>query len=64
MGREFTPLVVHQLLDPSNFTAVFLYNALERDTRYRVDPDDQLNFQVLQRQSNLIIDINEGRMWW
>ncbi|KAM3547478.1 hypothetical protein ARSEF4850_010004, partial [Beauveria asiatica] len=58
MGREILPLVNYMLLSSDSFTAVFLYNALEDDTRYRVDPHDVLNFLVLQRQQNLIIDVN------
>lgn len=38
-------------------------NALESDTRYRVDPEDVLNFLVLQRQQNLIVEINKDRKW-
>lgn len=30
---------------------------------YRIDPHDVLNFLVLQRQQNLIIDINRDREW-
>ncbi|KAI1277941.1 hypothetical protein F5Y07DRAFT_77974 [Xylaria sp. FL0933] len=63
MGTTIIPLVVYKLLDPYNFTAVFLYNALERDKRYLVNPRDVLNFLVLQRQNNLIIDLNQGRKW-
>ncbi|KAI1346527.1 hypothetical protein F5Y01DRAFT_321665 [Xylaria sp. FL0043] len=63
MGPRILPLVVYKLLNPWNFTAVFLYNALERNTRYLVDPRDVSNFLVLQRQNNLIIDINQGRNW-
>ncbi|KAI0431602.1 hypothetical protein F5Y09DRAFT_340447 [Xylaria sp. FL1042] len=61
MGSRILPLVVYKLLDPYNFTGVYLCsvvdNALERDTQYLIDPHDVLNFLVLQRQSNLIIDI-------
>ncbi|KAI0977521.1 hypothetical protein F4678DRAFT_413336 [Xylaria arbuscula] len=63
MGPKILPLIVHQLLDKDNFTAVFLYNELEQDTKYLIDPNDVLNFLVLQRQSNLIVDINLGRKW-
>ncbi len=38
-------------------------NALERDTRYLIDPSDILNFLVLQRQNNLIVELNQGRTW-
>ncbi|GAW20235.1 hypothetical protein ANO14919_097340 [Xylariales sp. No.14919] len=63
MGPKILPLIVCKLLDRKNFTAVFLYNALERDTKYLIDPSDVLNFLVLQRQNNLIIDINQDRKW-
>ncbi|KAF1738151.1 hypothetical protein CRV24_000073 [Beauveria bassiana] len=63
MGKEILPLVNYMLLNDDNFTAVFLYNALEDDTRYRVDPDDVLNFLTLQRQQNLIVDLNRDRKW-
>ncbi|RMZ83627.1 hypothetical protein DV738_g1135, partial [Chaetothyriales sp. CBS 135597] len=61
MGPEIRPLVVYKLLDRSNFTAVFLYNDLEDDKKYLINPNDVVNFLTLQRQNNLIIDINEGR---
>lgn len=38
-------------------------NALEDNTEYLIDPNDVLNFLVLQRQQNLIIDINKDREW-
>ncbi|RMD42833.1 hypothetical protein DV735_g2260, partial [Chaetothyriales sp. CBS 134920] len=63
MGPKILPLVVYKLLERSNFKAVYLYNDLEKNKKYRVDPDDVVNFLVLQRQNNLIIDINEGRKW-
>ncbi|KAM3454436.1 hypothetical protein MY5147_006191 [Beauveria neobassiana] len=63
MGKEILPLVNYILLNDENFTAVFLYNALEDDTRYRVDPHDVLNFLTLQRQQNLIVDLNRDRKW-
>ncbi|KAK9437072.1 hypothetical protein VB005_11889 [Metarhizium brunneum] len=63
MGPEILPLVVYKLLDRRNFTGVFLYNALENNERYLIDPSDVLNFLVLQRQNNLIIEINLGRRW-
>ncbi|KAM3542071.1 hypothetical protein ARSEF1564_005027 [Beauveria bassiana] len=63
MGKEILPLVNFMLLDSYNFTAVFLYNALEDDTRYRVDPNDVLNFLTLQCPQNLIVNLNRDRKW-
>ncbi|KAI1175616.1 hypothetical protein F4777DRAFT_318255 [Nemania sp. FL0916] len=63
MGSQIIPLVLYQLLDPGNFVAVYLYNRLEKDRKYLIDPGDVLNFLTLQRQNNLIIDINYGREW-
>ncbi|KAI1881653.1 hypothetical protein JX265_000479 [Neoarthrinium moseri] len=64
MGTKILPLIVYKLCrDSGNFTAVFLYNALEENRKYLIDPSDVLNFLVLQRQSNLIVDINKGRKW-
>ncbi|KUI60876.1 hypothetical protein VP1G_08083 [Cytospora mali] len=70
LGPKYTPFVVYQLTKPGNFMACQLYNALERDTKYKVDPGDIANFKVLQRQANLIdpeeqsaliIDLNHER---
>jgi hypothetical protein len=38
-------------------------NTLERDNKCKVDPYDLINFLCLQRQSNLIVDINNKRKW-
>ncbi|KAM4064925.1 hypothetical protein HRG_012783 [Hirsutella rhossiliensis] len=44
-----------------NFRGVDLYNELEKNKGYLVDPSDPLNYNVLQRQANLIVDINYER---
>ena len=36
-------------------------NKLEEDINYVVDPTDALNYNVLQRQVNLIVDMNYDR---
>lgn len=44
-------------------TDISLDNALERDTQFLIEPRDVLNFLVLQRQNNLIIDVNQRRRY-
>lgn len=52
---------MYKLTDPADFLAVTLYNALERDLEYKVDPRDILNYKVLQRQANFTVNMNHKR---
>ncbi|KAK4225692.1 hypothetical protein QBC38DRAFT_457008 [Podospora fimiseda] len=61
MGDVIIPLVVHELTKPENFGACCLYNELEQDKSYKVDPEDTLNFMILNRQAYLIVDYNHER---
>lgn len=61
MGPKILPLVVHKLTAASDFFAIVLYNEVEDDKAYKVDPKDILNSKVLQRQANLIVDMNYKR---
>jgi hypothetical protein len=63
IGPQILPLVVYKLLDCYNFPAVLLYNDLEKDTRYCVDPEDVINSLTMQRHNNLLVDINLDRDW-
>jgi hypothetical protein len=38
-----------------------LDNALEKNPKYKVSHNDVLNYLVLQRHANLIVEINKGR---
>ncbi|KAK3374551.1 hypothetical protein B0H63DRAFT_252940 [Podospora didyma] len=59
LGPKIVPLVVYKLAsDPTAFVGTFLYNALETNKDYMVHPKDLLNYCVLQRQANLIVEMN------
>lgn len=61
LGPAVIPLVVQKLTDPSNFFAIHLYNALEQDEEAKVDPENVLDHNVVQRHANIIVDINHTR---
>ncbi|ROV99684.1 hypothetical protein VSDG_03026 [Cytospora chrysosperma] len=67
LGPKIVPLVVYRLTNPDNFMAVVLYDKLETDFSYKVDPKDISNYKVLQRRTNLIstariiVDLNLQR---
>ncbi|KAI0193460.1 hypothetical protein F4808DRAFT_464809 [Astrocystis sublimbata] len=63
IGPIIRPLVIYKLLDPGNWTGVFLYNYLENDKKYLIDPGDVINFLTMQLHNNLIVNINQGREW-
>ncbi|KAK3935737.1 hypothetical protein QBC46DRAFT_322766 [Diplogelasinospora grovesii] len=52
LGPKIVPLVVYKLATD---------NRLEKNRHYLVDPNDLLNYKVLQRQANLIVDMNYER---
>jgi hypothetical protein len=59
LGAKSTPLVVDKLATcKGNFPGVYLYNRIEASKDFRVAPNDYINFCVLQRQANLIVDMN------
>jgi hypothetical protein len=63
LGAKIMPLVVKKLAESSyNFPGVFLYNRIEASKDFRVAPNDYINFKVLQRQANLIVDMNLERL--
>ncbi|KAF2456249.1 hypothetical protein BDY21DRAFT_364962 [Lineolata rhizophorae] len=62
LGPKIIPLVVYKLAsEPQNFLGVQLYNGLEKDKNYLVNPADLANYKVLQRQANLIVGMNYDR---
>ena len=61
LGPAIIPLVVKKLAEPDNFFAIQLYNALEKDEGVKIDPSNVLDHHVLQRQANLIVNMNHER---
>ncbi|KAF7371302.1 Acyl carrier protein-like [Mycena sanguinolenta] len=71
LGPKIIPLVVKKLAMPENehMFAVELYNVLEKDERVKVHPEhgapsthgNLLDYCVLQRQANLLVDMNDAR---
>ncbi|KAI7782574.1 hypothetical protein LA080_013062 [Diaporthe eres] len=55
LGPKIIPFVVYRLTSGKDFMAVVLYNKLETDICYKVDPKDILNSKVLQRHANLLL---------
>ncbi|KAJ4388179.1 hypothetical protein N0V93_008786 [Gnomoniopsis smithogilvyi] len=72
LGPKVTPLVVSKLTLHDELFAIELYNKIERNPRYKADPRDLLEYNTLQRQANLIVDmiyerynsINEAVKTW
>ncbi|KAJ4306966.1 hypothetical protein N0V88_000339 [Collariella sp. IMI 366227] len=61
LGPKTVPLVVHKLSNPTNFMVTGLYNHLETDPSAKISRSDALNFLTLNRQANLIVELNHER---
>ncbi|KAL2265488.1 hypothetical protein VTJ83DRAFT_6588 [Remersonia thermophila] len=61
LGPKTIPLVVYELCNPQNSFATVLYNHLETDPAVKVSPKDVLNYLTLDRQANLIVELNHER---
>jgi hypothetical protein len=59
LGKESIPLVVEALVDPSNFMALQLYDALQQDPKYLVhlEKDDPRILQGEQGKARLAVQI-------
>jgi hypothetical protein len=61
LGPRIVPLVIHKLLVEDNFFAAHLYDVLEKDEGVKVDPSNILDYAVMQRHANLLVDMNHQR---
>lgn len=58
---KIIPLVMKKLLAGELEPPLRLYNAIEKTKRFKVNPQDILNFHNLERQASLVLELNIKR---
>ncbi|POS74099.1 hypothetical protein DHEL01_v207506 [Diaporthe helianthi] len=61
LGPKSIPLVVEKLTQTEDFFATSLYNKIEKDSKFKVDRNNVLDYCTLQRHANLVVDMNYNR---